>query len=90
MAGLDSVTEISKEIVKEVSSFLGSTIGELIKDEIHFLRWRRALRIVDRARKLLRKRSVTGRAEIPVGLAIRFLDSAALEDNPDLMELQPP
>lgn len=87
MGDLDPVTEVSKEVVRSVSGFMGSTVGELIKDRFHYYRWKHAQRLLDRAEQLLTDRGAKGKKTLPTGLAIRFLDSATLEEEPEVQEL---
>ncbi|KKL61391.1 hypothetical protein LCGC14_2195750 [marine sediment metagenome] len=87
MSNSDPLTEVTKSLVQRCSDFMGSTVGDLLRDEVHLLRWKNAHRILDRAERYLKERGAHGKKTLPLGLAIRFLDGASLEEDPIMQDL---
>jgi len=81
------ITEATKTLVNRCADFMGSTVGELLRDEITLLRWKNAHRVLERAERYLRDRRAQGKRTLPLGLAIRFMDGASLEEDPVLQDL---
>jgi hypothetical protein len=71
MSNSDPLSEVTKTLIQKCSEFMGSTIGDLLLDEVHLLRWKNAHRILDRAERYLKKRNVQGKKTVPLGQAIR-------------------
>jgi len=65
---------------------MGETVGELVRDEARLLRWKNSHRILDRAEKYLEKRKAQGKRTLPMGMAIRFMDEASLEEDADVQD----
>ena len=87
MSDSNPLTEATKYLIHRCSDFMGSTVGELLRDEIHLLRWKNAHRILDRAERYLKKRCAQGKKTLPLGLAIRFMENSSIEDDPILQDL---
>jgi len=83
----DPIAEGTKALANRCADFMGSTVGELLRDEITLLRWKNAQRVLDRAERYLRDRRTQGKRTLPLGLAIRFMDGASLEEDPVLQDL---
>ncbi|MCP5265131.1 MAG: DUF4393 domain-containing protein [Burkholderiaceae bacterium] len=75
------------EVAARAADFMGDTVGELVKDGVHYLRWKLAGAILDRASDILKERNAKKRKTPPVAMAIRFMDAASLEDDPNIQEL---
>ncbi len=84
---IEPVTEAAKIFTKSCTDFMGETVGELIRDEVHLLRWKNANRVLGRAEKYLKERNAQGKKTIPLGLAIRFMDGASIEEEPSLQDM---
>lgn len=84
---IEPVTEATKILTKSCTDFMGETVGELIRDEAHYLRWKNANRVLDRAEKYLEERNAQGKNSIPLGLAIRFMDGASIEEDPNIQDM---
>jgi len=69
------------------AQFMGTTVGELVKDTVHYLRWKLANSILDRADQILKERRAEGKKTLPLSSAIRFMDAASLEEDPTVQEL---
>jgi len=87
MPEIDPIAEGTKGLVHRCADFMGSTVGELLRDEVRLLRWKNAHRVLDRAERYLKERGVQGKKTLPLGLAIRFMDDASLEEDPILQDL---
>ena len=87
MGTMNLVTETAKTLAEQLAGFMGSTVGELFRDRVHYLRWKNAQKILDRAEHYLNDRHTQGKKTLPLGQAIRFLDGASLEEDPTLQDL---
>lgn len=87
MANEHPLSEASAEAVRRFSDFLGSTVGELLRDQARWLQWRNAHTILDKAQRLHQQRRAPGKQTLPLGLAIRFMDGASMEDDPTIQDL---
>jgi hypothetical protein len=87
MADNDPTTEVTKILVRRSIEFMGSTLGELLRDEVRLLRWKYAHWVLDRAEKYLQKRGTKNKKTLPLGLSIRFMDAVSLEEDPILQDL---
>lgn len=81
MDDIDPITEAAKILVHRCADFMGSTVGDLLRDEVRLLRWKNAHRVLDRAERYLNERGAQGKKTLPLGLAIRFMDGASLEED---------
>ena len=87
MTDVDPISEAAKSLTHRFADFMGATVGELIKDEVHLLRWKNAHRVLDKADSYLIERNAKGKKTLPLGMAIRFLDGASLEEDPLLQDM---
>jgi hypothetical protein len=87
MPDIDPIAEATKGLIHRCADFMGSTIGELLRDEVRLLRWKNAHRVLDRAERYLKERGAQGKKTLPLGLAIRFMDGASLEEDSILQDL---
>ena len=87
MSPSNPLSEMGKELAIRCADFMGDTVGELIQDKVHFLRSKCANQIIDKAEKYHNDRKLSGKRTIPIGMAIRFMDSATLEEDPEIQDL---
>lgn len=78
---------LMQKVATKAAEFMGSSIGELIKDGVHYLRWKTAHSILDRAEAILVERRTAGKKVLSLSSAVRFLDAASLEEDPTVQEL---
>ena len=65
-----------------MEQFLGPAAGEtgqLIADQVRYLRWRVALTIVQRAEKIAREKNLSKRS-VPIKFLVPFFEKASLQD----------
>lgn len=72
-------TKVFKEPVEEI-------IG-MVTDKLRFVRWKRAVQMIESAEQILERKGVTEFREVPPKIALPILESASLEDDPELQDL---
>jgi hypothetical protein len=74
--------EVTKAISKALTPLVGGASKELsgyLADHIRFLRWKSAVRILERAKEFCGKRKLDPKS-VPIKFIVPFLESASLED----------
>ena len=87
MADQKPISAAARELAARCAGFMGETVGELFRDEARLLRWKNSHRIIDRAEQHLENRKAQGKRTLPLGMAIRFMDEASLEEDADVQDL---
>lgn len=74
---------IRKALGRALEQFLGPAAndsGQLIADQIRYLRWRIALNIVERAERISTKKNLS-KNNVPIKFIVPFLEKASLQDD---------
>jgi abortive infection alpha-like protein len=74
---------IRKALGSALEQFLGpgaNETGQLIADQIRYLRWRIALRVVERAEKIAKARNLS-KGSVPIKFLVPFFEKASLQDD---------
>lgn len=77
--------EVEKELAKALVSSLGSSVtelSELLADKLRYLRWKSAVRTLDRAREFARARGGLSKAP-PLKFFLPFMENCSLEEDDD-------
>jgi hypothetical protein len=80
---------IRKALGRALEQFLGPAAGEmgqLIADQVRYMRWRAALKIIERAEKISSEQNLSKR-EVPIRFLVPFLEKASLQDEDQLSEM---
>jgi len=87
-------SELGQTMVQEGLEFMGATLAEPVKgftgllltDKINFRRWKNLVTIAVEARHLLAKAGLSPK-EIPLKMIHPLLESASLEEEPDIQRV---
>lgn len=81
-------TEKLGRFVSRITNEPLETIMGIINDRLQFTRWKRRLRLVDRADEILKERNIEGHIRVvPPKLALPIIENASLEENDELQDL---
>jgi hypothetical protein len=75
-------TAAAKAVSKALSPLMGGAAKELsnyLGDQIRFLRWKSAIRILEKAQKLCEDKKIDPK-NVPIKFVVPFIESASLED----------
>lgn len=92
---LSKTTDHGLQIIEKLGGFMSTIIGGplkqsigIIEDRIKYIRWERAIRLVDRANDFLASRGTNiSRRRIPLNIAFPLFEAASLEENDSLQDL---
>jgi hypothetical protein len=77
-----SATKITKALSAALSPLVGGSAKEIsgyLADNIRYLRWKNAIRILERAQEFCAKKKLSSKA-IPIKFIVPFLEAASLEE----------
>lgn len=85
--GIEAAEKLGRFVSRITNEPLETIMG-ILNDRLHFMRWERQLRLVERAREILNKRKIEGHIRIiPPKLALPIIENASLEENDELQDL---
>ena len=92
---LSKTTNHGLQILEKLGEFMAMIIGGslnqsvgIIEDKIKYIRWERAVRLVDRANDFLVSRGTnSSRRPVPLNIAFPLFEAASLEENDSLQDL---